>query len=117
MGCALAVDPLPASSAVVQFGGDPRRAQGVVLVVDPTDPFGQLGVCERPLLSARLARQPGVERGPGDLHDLAQPLHLEGVPVISDELETAVRLESSWPGAGWQGRRRDLRFGRGSWKR
>src|SRR6476469_1358598 len=31
--------------------------------------------------------QPGVERGPADVQDRAEPLHLEGVPVISDELE------------------------------
>jgi hypothetical protein len=37
---------------------------------------------------------PGVERRTRDLDDLAQPLHIEGVPVIGDELEAAHQFVS-----------------------
>src|SRR6185437_6408360 len=93
-GDSLVVDPRRRRCAVVEFGGDPRRAQGAVLVVDLADPFGQLGVRDRPLLSAGLTGQPGVKRGPGDLDEFAQPLRLEGVPVVGDELETAHQFVS-----------------------
>ena len=42
----------------------------------------------------RAPRQPGVERGTRDLDELAQPLHLEGVPVVGDELEAAHQFVS-----------------------
>jgi hypothetical protein len=77
-----------------EFGGDPWRAQGAVLIVDLADPFGQFGVGDGSLLSAGLTGQPGVERGPGNLDEFAQPLHLEGVPVVGDELETAHQFVS-----------------------
>ena len=46
-------------------------------------------------VSARLgAIKPGVEGGSGDPDRVAQPLHLEGGPVVSDELEAAHQFVS-----------------------
>ena len=48
------------------------------------------GACGRtPALrgAGRGGVQPGVERRAGDTQDCAEPLHLEGVQVVSDELE------------------------------
>src|SRR4051794_38875382 len=73
--------------AVVELGGHPRRPVGPVDGVHRPDPPGQLGVGGGPGGAHRGAGLPGVERGPGDLHGLAQPLHLEGVSVVGDELE------------------------------
>ena len=36
--------------------------------------------------ACRGGAQPGVERGSGNLQEFAQPLHLDGVPVVGDEL-------------------------------
>src|SRR6185503_2335699 len=38
--------------------------------------------------------QPGIERRTRDLNDRAEPLHLEGVPVVGDELEAAHQFVS-----------------------
>src|SRR6476620_8167593 len=80
--------------AVVELGGDPRRALRRVPLVHDTDPFGQLGVRGRPLRPAGPAVEPGVERGTCDLKDLAQPLHPVGVPVVSDEPEATHQFVS-----------------------
>jgi len=73
--------------AVVELGGDPGHALGAVGVVDRADPHRQHGVRGHSRGPGGRGGQPGVERRARHLHDLAQPLHLEGVPVVSDELE------------------------------
>ena len=79
---------------VVELGGDTGRAVGLVGLVHQPDPLGQLLVRCGPLRPPRRRRVPGVERGPVDLDDLAQPLHLEGVSVVGDELEAAHQFVS-----------------------
>src|SRR3954471_13020537 len=89
-GDPLVVHPLLGRGAVVELGGDPRRPVGPVapvLGVHRPDPLRELVVGRRPGSPARGGVSPGVERRPGDPHDLTQPLHLEGVPVVGDELE------------------------------
>jgi hypothetical protein len=90
----LVVHPRRGRCAVVELGGDPRYPLGAVCLVDPADPVGQLRIRRHPGSACRGGAQPGVERGSGDLHEFAQPLHLEGVPVIGDEPETAHQFVS-----------------------
>ena len=79
---------------LVELGGDPRGALGAVCLVDPADPLGQLrSAASRARVPGR-AGQPVVEPGPVDLQELAQPLHLVGVPVVGDELEAAHQFVS-----------------------
>jgi len=87
------VDPV-LGCGVVELGGDAGRTVGLVGLLHQPDPFGQLLVRCGPLRPPRRRRVPGVERGPVDLDDLAQPLHLEGVSVVGDELEAAHQFVS-----------------------
>src|SRR4051794_4556640 len=86
-GDPLVVDPRSWVGAVVELGGDPRDALGPILAVDLPDPLGQCRIRARPQGPRGRGGQPRVERRARHVDDLAQPLHLEGVPVISDELE------------------------------
>ena len=88
------VDPPPGRHAVVELRGDPRRPQRTILGVDRADTLRQVGVRRLAGGAGGLGIQPGIERGTGDLDDLAQPLHLEGVPVVGNELETAHQIVS-----------------------
>ena len=95
-GDPLVVDPRHAAAAPSLSSAVIRGAPWVrSSLVDVPDPLGQLAR-PRPPAAARAgaAVEPGVERGPGDLDDLAQPLHLEGVPVVGDELEAAHQFVS-----------------------
>ena len=91
---ALVVDPLLGWGAVVELGGDPRGAVGLVGLVHGPDPLRELLVGSWPFRPRRCGGVPGVERGPVDLDDLTQPLHLEGVSVVGDELEAAHQFVS-----------------------
>jgi hypothetical protein len=71
------------SSAVIR--GTPCARP--VLAVDTADPLGQRRVRACAHGPCGRGRQPRVQRRARHLHDLAQPLHLKGVPVISDKLE------------------------------
>lgn len=95
---ALVVDPILDIDAVVELCGHPRRTVGLVTalgrVLDRTDPVRELIVCGSAFGSRRRSVLPGVERGPVDLDDLTQPLHLEGVSVVGNELEAAHQFVS-----------------------
>ncbi len=93
-GDALVVHPLLSRDAVVELGGDPRSAVRPVLGLDGADPVSERGVGRRAFRPPRSGALPGVERRAGDLHGLAQPLHLEGVSVVGDELEAAHQFVS-----------------------
>ena len=74
--------------------GDPRGPVGPVHLVDLPDPLGQqviVGPALRPGLSAG---EPRVEPGAPDLDALAEPLHLEGVLVVGNELQAAHQIIS-----------------------
>src|SRR3954451_5566080 len=88
------VDPGSGRGAVVELGGDPRSAVGLVGLVHDPDPLRELRVRRGPLRPRRGRSVPGVERGPVDLDDLTQPLHLEGVSVVGDEPEAAHQFVS-----------------------
>src|SRR6185295_7841965 len=86
--------PLTLWDTVVEFSGEPRRPVGVVLVVHDANPLGELlvsGALGGPMIGRG---PPGIKRRTRDLHDRAQPLHLEGVPVVGDELEAAHQFVS-----------------------
>src|ERR1700741_1045364 len=90
----LVVDPISVGRTVVELSGDPRRPVGVVLVVHHTDPLDELLVSSSADLPALCSGTPGVERRTRDLHNGAQPLHLEGVSVAGAELEAAHQFVS-----------------------
>ena len=110
-GDPLAVHPHRGRCAVVELGGDPRYPLAAVCLVDPADPVGQLRIRRHPGCACRGGAQPGVEGGSGDLHEFAQPLHLDGVPVVGDERLTSSspRRNTSPPGAGCPARSRARR--------
>ena len=110
-GDPLVVHPRRGRCAVVELGGDPRYPLGAVCLVDPADPVGQLRIRRHPGSACRGGAQPGVERGSGDLHEFAQPLHLDGGPVVGDERLTSSspRRNTSPPGAGCPARSRARR--------
>src|SRR6185312_6482760 len=86
--------PLGHGGTVVELSGDPRCTTSGVLVVHHPNPGLQLlvsGLFGRPGVGGVV---PGVERRTGDLYDLAQPLHLEGVTVVGNELEAAHQFVS-----------------------
>lgn len=75
---------------VPKFGGHPWGAVGACgLSVDLADPLGQELVLALPQRPRRPAGKPLVVAGPIHVQDLAEPLHLVGVPVVVDELEAA----------------------------
>src|SRR3954451_23797304 len=88
-GDPLVLHPVGGFGAVVELGGDPRRPVGPVGVVHFADPLRELLISSGTGGAGLGAGLPGVERGPRDLHGRAQPLHLEGVSVVGDELEAA----------------------------
>src|SRR3954447_6710407 len=93
-GGAAAVDPVTGWDAVVELGGRPRRPDGVVLGMDGPQPLGQLGVGCRASRPGRRSVLPRVDRRALDLDERTQPLHLEGVLVVGDELEAAHQFVS-----------------------
>ena len=86
-GDALVVHPLLGGGAVVELGGDPGRADGVVGLMNLADPRLELGVRRGPPLAGRCACLPGVVGRALDLDELAQSVHREGGGVVGDELE------------------------------
>src|SRR4051795_2020299 len=62
--------------------------------MDGPDPVRELPVGGGPRRPGRGGGIPGVARGPVDLEDLTQPLHLEGVSVVGDELKAAHQFVS-----------------------
>ncbi len=97
-GDALVIHPVLRRSAVVELGGHARGAVGAVTallgVLDHLDLLGERGVRRGPLCARRGGALPRVERRTGHLDALAQPLHLEGVSVVGDELEAAHQFVS-----------------------
>lgn len=84
---ALVVDPLLDRGIVVELGGDPGRAEGVVRVVNGPDPLGQSRIRRSAGGPGRCTCLPCVVGGTLDLDELTQSLHLEGGGVVGDELE------------------------------
>ncbi|GAB3720370.1 hypothetical protein GCM10028793_59480 [Nocardiopsis oceani] len=85
------VDPLALAGVFVEVGGDPGDPVGGVAalfgVLQDMDLLGQGQVRALACRPGGGGLEPGVERGPGQADDLAQPLHLEGVSVVGNELE------------------------------
>ena len=61
---------------------------------DLPDSVGQLGIGRGPRLTLWARLDPSVEGRALNLHELTQPLHLEGVLVVGDELEAAHQFVS-----------------------
>nr|AAK62490.1 MC16 [Micrococcus sp. 28] len=98
-GDALVIHPLGGGGdAVVEVGGDPGCPVGAVAalggVLQHPDPCGEGCIFGRSRRPSRSRREPGVERRPRDLDDLAQPLHAVGVLVVLDELEAVHQFVS-----------------------
>lgn len=70
IGDALMVDPISGRGTVVELGGDPRGAVGLVGLVHHPDPLRELLVRWGPLRPGRRGGLPRVERGPVDLDGL-----------------------------------------------
>ena len=93
-GDALVVHPILGRGAVVELGGDTRGAVRPVLLLNRLDSLGERGITRGPFRTRRRGLLPRVKRRAGDLDGLAQPLHLEGVSVVGDELEAAHQFVS-----------------------
>jgi hypothetical protein len=78
----------------LRLGGDPRRPIGGIIVVHDADPLGELLIGGLSGGSGIGGSAPGIKRRTRDLNDLAQPLHLEGVPVVGDEPQAAHQFVS-----------------------
>ncbi len=93
------IHPPGGGDAVVEVGSDPRCPVGAVTtlrgVLQHPDPCRQPGVVRGSRGPSRGCGQPRVERGPGDLDDLTQPLHAVGVLVVLDELEAVHQFVSA----------------------
>ena len=81
-------DPMPTAghAAAPQRAEHARRAVDLAAVVEhAADQLGEFAVPLRPV--AFVATEPRVETAPGDPQGRAQQAHLEGLPVVADELE------------------------------
>ena len=95
-GDPLVVHPVLERDAVVELGGDRWRAVAPVVallgVLDGLDLRRERYVSSGPLRPSWRGVGPRIERQSGDLDALAQPLHLEVVSVVGDELEAAHQI-------------------------
>ncbi|MBH0779926.1 lyase family protein [Nocardia bovistercoris] len=101
---------------MIELGGDPGPPAGVVSVVDRADPGGEARVGVDAGGSFVGGVDPRVERRPGDIDDLEQPLHLTlvrsaalQVPALVSILHHSMLAEHERPAGAWHSEWQPLR--------